>query len=507
MERNHLALLHSISQEINRPLTTDEILGKIATLAQEALGASRCSIITLGDTRTTTRSYSSREGHPPTIINLATSAILQNGLAGWVIRHRQSAIVNDAAQDPRWLAMSQDLGPAGSAMAAPLLDNEDLIGVLLLTHSEPNSYGQGHLALLSSIAAQAASVLGKARLLEHARGDWEKLSAVLNGTADSVMVTDPQGNLIIVNPAAERTFGLSAALSLGKPLTGRIPPHLQHVWKKVAASSESMSAEIAATEGRTLYANISPVKGVGTVLVVQDITSLKELEAMALSAEQEECQRLHRILGRYVSPKLMERILAQERGLLEHRERRDAVVLFADLRDFTRLTSSYPAQAIVDVLNEFFTAMVDQVYNHHGTVFDLAGDELMVGFGAPFPQEDAAQRALGAASDMQRAFAILRRGWREELNIELGLGIGIDRGPVVLGNIGAPSRMNFGMVGNTVNTAHRLVDAARHGQIAISQAVVDAIQDGLEGWSVEPLPPMPLERGGTPIRGYLVLSQ
>jgi PAS domain S-box-containing protein len=506
-ERNHLALLYSIGQEINRPLTPDEILGKIATLTQEALGASRCSIITLGDTLTTTRSFSSREGHPLTINSLANPTILRDGLAGWVIQHRQSTIVNDAAQYPRRLFISQKLEPVGSAIATPLFAGEELIGVLLLTHSEPNSYDQGHLALLSSIAAQVASALGKARLLEHAQEDRGKLSAVLNGTSDSVMVTDPQGNLITINPAAERTFGLSAALSLGKPLAGRIPPQLQQVWKTVTASGESMSAEIVSGEGRTFCANVSPVKGAGIVLVIQDITSLTELAAMALSAEQEERQRLHRIFGRYFGPELMERILAQEGGLGKDHERCDAVVLFADLRGFTKLASSYPAQAIIDVLNEFFTAMVAQVHNHNGTVFDLVGDELMVGFGVPFPQDDAAQRALTAAKEMQRAFAVLRRGWREKLDIKLGLGIGIGRGPVVMGNIGAPSRMNFGMVGNTVNTAHRLVELARHGQIAISQTVVDTIRDGLEGWSVEPLHPMPLEGGGTHIRAFLARPQ
>ncbi len=506
-ERNRLALLHDISQEINRPLTLDEILGKIAVLTQQALEARRCSIIILGDTQAATRNFSSREGHLPSADRLATPAVLQEGLAGWVSRNRQGTIVYDCTEDPRWLVLHQDLEPVGSAIAAPLLVDQELIGVLLLTHSEPNSFDESHLGLLSSIAAQAAIALVKARLLEHAREEQGKLSAVLNSTADSVLAANQEGNLIIANPAAERTFGLNGAQSLGKPLTGKIPPKLQRVWEEVAASGESMSAEIAVAQGRTLYANVSPVAGVGTVLVVQDITSLKELGAMALSAEQAERHRLRRIFGRYVSPELMDRILAQEAGLIEPRERRDVVVLFADLRGFTRLASAYPAQVTIDVLNEFFTVMVDRVYTHQGTVFDLVGDELMVGFGAPLPQEDATQRALRAAGEMQRAFVKLHRSWKEKLSVEIGLGIGIDRGLVVLGNIGAPSRMHFGMVGSTVNTAHRLVELAHHGQIVVSQTVVESTQDRLEDWVFERLSPVELEGNGIPVRAYLAHLQ
>jgi class 3 adenylate cyclase len=104
--------------------------------------------------------------------------------------------------------------------------------------------------------------------------------------------------------------------------------------------------------------------------------------------------------------------------------------------------------------------MVDIVYAHQGTVFDLVGDELMVGFGAPFAQEDTPGRALCTAGEMQHSFAGLCLYWKERQGIMVGLGVGIDQGPVVIGNIGAPSRMSFGMVGNAVNTAHRLVELA-----------------------------------------------
>jgi class 3 adenylate cyclase len=210
---------------------------------------------------------------------------------------------------------------------------------------------------------------------------------------------------------------------------------------------------------------------------------------------------------RYVGPRLVDRILAQEAGLLERRERRDVVVLFADLRGFSEFTATFPAHTVIEVLNEFFTAMVDLVHLYQGTIFDLAGDELMVGFGAPFVQADAPSRALHAAGDMQQAFSQLRRQWQEQQGIEIGLGIGLDWGSVVMGSIGAPSHMNFGMVGDVVNTAHRLVDLAQQGQIVLSEAVIESMDAEPEDWTFEELPHAKVTHRSSQRRIYLARPQ
>jgi class 3 adenylate cyclase len=295
---------------------------------------------------------------------------------------------------------------------------------------------------------------------------------------------------------------LRTAHDLGKPLTGKVPPQVLELFDRVAMRAEPVSVEVSPDRDRVLYVSVSPVVGVGQVAVVQDITPLKELEQMRLQAEQEERQRLRRTFEQYVGPELVDRILAQRAGMLERRQRRDVVVLFTDLRGFTRLTATSSAHAVIEVLNQFFTAIVDIVYTHQGTVFDLAGDELMVGFGAPFDQEDAPQRALQTAGDMQRVFAGLRRRWQVEQSIEVGLGVGIDRGTVVMGSIGAPSRMNFGMVGDAVNTAHRLVELAQHGEIIVSEAFVESLDGDSEGWTFERLSPVELKGKSLPLQIY-----
>ncbi len=668
-ERNRLALLYKIAQEINSQLALNEVLTKIVTLTRQALAASMCSIIILGEKAQDTLQIISREGQPPTTGSVAL-ATLQQGLGGWVLQHRQGTIVADTSQDQRWLVLPSDTMPVGSAIAAPLLLGEEVKGLLLLTHAAPNFFDDGHLAVLTSIAAQAvitirnaqlyemeqrrrqevellqmagaaisaelnrdalaylivnqaatlldtpaaslmlldsrseyltivawrgiseryvqrervpaeqlasllegglrslqiadlheqslgrsdlliregvasqlllvliasgqflgilnlysmdtprhfssdeiklaetfaqqaAIALANAQLLERTREERGKLSAVLSSTTDAVLAVDEKGCLILANPAAERTFKLNAITDLGRPLAGRAPPRLLELFDRVARSGEPVAVEIATEGGRTLYASVSPVSGVGEVAVVQDISPLKELEAMRLRAEQAERRRIRRIFEQYISPDLVDHILSQESGLLERRERRDAVVLFTDLRGFTRLTSAFPANAVIDMLNEFFTAMVEIVYAYQGTVFDLAGDELMVAFGVPLTQPDAAERAVRTAGDMQQTFGRLRQQWRAERGAEVGLGVGIDRGPVIMGSIGAPTHANFGLVGHAVNRAHRLVEIARHGEIIISEAVFRSLDSELPGWTFEPLLPVTIKGQSVPLRIYL----
>lgn len=670
IERNRLALLYSISQGINSQLALDEVLSRIVTGTREALEGSMCSIIIFDQDRRVTRQFISREGLPPEVAGPVRPAVFQKGLGGWVLRHRESTIVQDASQDRRWLTLPGDTHQVGSVIAAPVLAGQEMIGVLLLAHSVPGFFDENHLALLNSIAAQAAVAvrnahlyeteqrrrqqlellqsagaevsaemnrdalarlvvhqaislldtpaaslmlldetesfltieawsglseqyvqseqislsaldpylpdgrrsfqiadlnhlsigrsdllvregivsqlslplaasrqfigllniyskdeprhfvseeiylgetfalqaaiaLSNARLLAHTREESGKLSAVLSSTTDAVLVLDEEENLMLANPATEQTLGLSAPLSMGQPLTGDVPDPLMEIFEQVAASGQSVSAEVATEQGKTLYVSVSPVAGVGQVAVVQDITLLKELEAMRLRAEQEQRRLLRQMFERYVGPSLVDRILAQEAGLLERRERRDVVVLFADLRGFSEFTAAFPAHAVIEVLNEFFTAMVSIIHQHQGTIFDLAGDELMVGFGAPFAQQDAAERALQAAGEMQSAFAQLHSQWEERQRIVIGLGVGIDRGTVVMGSIGAPSHMSFGMVGDAVNTAHRLVELAQHGEIIVSQPMVESLDANLDGWIFERLPPKAIRHKNVPLELYL----
>ncbi|MEW5988686.1 MAG: response regulator [Chloroflexota bacterium] len=203
----------------------------------------------------------------------------------------------------------------------------------------------------------------------------------------------------------------------------------------------------------------------------------ERLEEERLAQERQEKQRLKETFGRYLGPTLVEEVLSREPGLLARRERRQAVVMFADLRGFTRLVMAVEPDTVIGLLNEYFTCMTEIAYQFQGTVFDLAGDEILVGFNVPFDQPDAPQRAVLTAVTMQRRFNELRQRWFGRLGTAVGLGVGVDQGEVVVGNVGAETRMNFAMVGEAVNTAHRLMEIAEDAQVIISESVYNALSE------------------------------
>jgi class 3 adenylate cyclase len=253
---------------------------------------------------------------------------------------------------------------------------------------------------------------------------------------------------------------------------------------------------------RTYNVSVSPIQEVGYLLVWQDITPIKVAEQVRLATERAERERVQEALSRYMSPALVERVLS-DRDILTRRERREALVMFADLRGFTRLTVEHSAGDVVTLLNDVFSEMMEIVYQHEGVVFDIAGDELMVAFNVPYSQPDARQRALATAIAMQRRFAGIRRRWARQ-GMRVGMGIGINVGMVVLGHVGGRARMNYAMVGEAVNVAHQLVDVAKDGQIIVSPDVLAGDLPDIKGLRVEELAPRQVKGTDTPLRLVLV---
>ncbi|MGE3773529.1 MAG: adenylate/guanylate cyclase domain-containing protein, partial [Gammaproteobacteria bacterium] len=149
----------------------------------------------------------------------------------------------------------------------------------------------------------------------------------------------------------------------------------------------------------------------------------------------------------------------------------DAVVMFADLRGYTSLSEALPPRRVVTLLNEFFALLVDTAHRHEGTTISMAGDCLMIAFGVPFAQPDAADRAVATALACRQAFAHGAARWSREHGVEVGLGIGINGGEVIAGNVGAPAYMSYTLIGDVVNVAARLTARARDGEILMTEAI------------------------------------
>ena len=149
-------------------------------------------------------------------------------------------------------------------------------------------------------------------------------------------------------------------------------------------------------------------------------------------------------------------------------------ILFADIRGFTRISEHAPPEKIVSLLNRYFSAMTDIIFAHGGTLDKYLGDGLMALFGAPTTTPDDASNALNAAVAMQRRLLGINRELRDEGFQEIGVGMGLHTGEVIVGYIGSDRRSEYTAIGDTVNTSSRLESNARGGEILISDATAKA---------------------------------
>jgi adenylate cyclase len=190
---------------------------------------------------------------------------------------------------------------------------------------------------------------------------------------------------------------------------------------------------------------------------------------------------------RFFTPMLAARIAASPESLRLGGERRDVAVLFSDIRGFTSLAATLTPVETARLLTEYFSEMADCVFKHGGTLDKFIGDEVMAQWGAPISEPDDADRALAAALDMNAALARLNAHWLSQGRPRLQVGIGINYGEAFAGYLGSERRLEYTVIGDTVNTAKRLCSAALGGEILISDTLRQRLTRSHELAPHEPL--------------------
>ncbi|MGH9570188.1 MAG: adenylate/guanylate cyclase domain-containing protein, partial [Candidatus Angelobacter sp.] len=186
-------------------------------------------------------------------------------------------------------------------------------------------------------------------------------------------------------------------------------------------------------------------------------------------------QALQRLaLERFLSPEVAEMAMANPDIRLGGVNQK-VTVMFADIRGFTTISEALEPGQIVEILNEYFTRVSDVIFDHGGMIDKYIGDAVMAVFGAPISKGRDAVGAVETAIQMQRLVAEMNRDARERRWPELRIGIGINTGVVTVGNIGSPRRLDYTVIGDTVNIASRLMESASGGKILISGPTADEI--------------------------------
>ncbi len=209
-------------------------------------------------------------------------------------------------------------------------------------------------------------------------------------------------------------------------------------------------------------------------------------------------------LGRYFSPDVVSRISSEGDALLGIGGRAQTVaVMFCDIRDFTRLTEKLPPAEAVALLSDYHARMVEAIFRFGGTIDKFIGDAIMVTFGTPDPRPDDAERAVRAGLAMNVALAALNAERAQRGAPPIRHGIGIHAGPVIAGNIGTAERLEYTVIGDTVNVASRIQDACKTTGEAF--LISDAVAAGLPAEiGTRPLPAQPVKGREAPVALYAV---
>ena len=184
--------------------------------------------------------------------------------------------------------------------------------------------------------------------------------------------------------------------------------------------------------------------------------------------------------GRYVSPEVARTLLESPEGLKLGGDKRVVTVLMSDLRGYTRFAEHGDPAMVMAVLNEYLARMTDVIIAHGGTVNEFIGDAVFAIFGAPLPHADHAARAAAAGLAMQRALAEINVAQAARGLPRFEMGIGINTGEAVVGNIGSEQRAKYGVVGSAVNVAARVEGSSVGGQVLVSAATWECIRDVAE---------------------------
>ncbi len=180
--------------------------------------------------------------------------------------------------------------------------------------------------------------------------------------------------------------------------------------------------------------------------------------------------------GSYLSDEIVDTIL-KKGGLKIEGEKRRATILMADLRGFTSISERLPAEDVVAMINIYLETMTEIIQKYQGTIDEFIGDGILVIFGAPILRPDDPRRAVACAVEMQLAMTTVNERNRQSGYPEVALGIGINTGEVVIGNIGSKKRIKYAVVGRAVNLTARIESYTVGGQIFISESTLDECGD------------------------------
>ena len=248
-------------------------------------------------------------------------------------------------------------------------------------------------------------------------------------------------------------------------------------------------------------------KSHGVLGVVNPQKSVRILSTIAkqvnlVLSENWKQSQIKNVFSNYVSPEIIEMMLRNKEKDYLQTKKEEITVLFSDIRGFTKLSEKVPAEKIVEMMNEHLNIMTEIILKNKGMVDKFIGDAIMAVWGVPVYQESHAFKAINAGFEMQKAQKKLERKYAKE-GLKFVMGVGVNTGEAIVGNIGSNLKMDYTVIGDMVNTASRICGAADPGQVLISE---DTFREAQKSVNTTKLEPISVKNKSKPLQIYEVLG-
>ena len=464
-----LETLLDLTNTINSLDDLNELFFNVLTLSSSILNSAKGVVLLKNDV--------SNIFDPVSVFNIDEIKIKKQ------IFNTRSGFLSDLNKDKKSFIISQnnkfnhDLFDSSFCLVSPIIYDKKLVGAIMLFDKETREglcdFEKNDIKILDAISMQTSIAYQNVKLLESLKKSNKLNENIMSSITTGIIEVNLFGEIEFVNKEALRLLNREEEEVIGNHymIIFEKNDQLLELIQKVESEQERVfenEFELKSIK-RKISVNLScsPVfdektSFSGVVIAIDDLSKINKVKST---------------FKKYVSKNIVDKLLENEDSLNLGGTESEITILFSDIRGFTSMSEKLSPTEIVKLLNKYFKSMIDVVFKYNGTLDKIVGDELMVLYGVPLKGEDDTDNAVKTAIKMFQALdkfneKIVKEGYKP-----FKIGIGINKGKAVSGNIGSEQQMNYTVIGDTINLGARLCSHAKSGEILISSSVKGIISN------------------------------